>query len=134
MWLWRPFHRCFVRLRRGWDTKSDIIDVFATFFFFNRILYQTVLLIANKEVRHFNESGSVTYHPQTDLSISYRSSLQCSLEALVILIATVFIILPPLLLILYPIKAFRSCISKCRINFIAIHNLQKKCTVATKMV
>ena len=32
VWLWRPFHRCFVRLRRGWDTKSDIIDVFTTFF------------------------------------------------------------------------------------------------------
>ena len=30
--LWKPFHRCFVRLRRGWDTKSDIIDVFASFF------------------------------------------------------------------------------------------------------
>ena len=31
VWLWRPFHRCFVRLRRRWDTKSDIIDVFITF-------------------------------------------------------------------------------------------------------
>ena len=29
VWLWRPFHRCFVRLQRGWDTKSDIIDVFS---------------------------------------------------------------------------------------------------------
>ena len=28
VWLWRPFHRCFVRLRRGWNTKSDIIDAF----------------------------------------------------------------------------------------------------------
>ena len=27
VWLWRPFHRCFVRLRRGWDAKNDIIDV-----------------------------------------------------------------------------------------------------------
>ena len=22
VWLWRPFHGCFVRLRRGWNTKS----------------------------------------------------------------------------------------------------------------
>ena len=32
IWLWRPFHRCFARLRRGWNTKSDLIDVFASFF------------------------------------------------------------------------------------------------------
>ena len=30
--LWRPFHRCFVRLRRRWDIKNDLIVVFANFF------------------------------------------------------------------------------------------------------
>ena len=39
VWLWRPFHRCFVQLRRGWDTKSDIIDVFITFSFFLMISF-----------------------------------------------------------------------------------------------
>ena len=41
MWLLRPFHRCFVRLRRGWNTKSDIIDVFCTFFMlsYSKIIY-----------------------------------------------------------------------------------------------
>ena len=33
VWLWRPFYRCFVCLRRSWNTKSDIIDAFITFFF-----------------------------------------------------------------------------------------------------
>ena len=125
VWLWRPLHRCFVRLRRGWNTKSDIIDVFATFFFlsYNRILYQTVLLIGNTSVKHFDASGSyfITYHSQIDVSISYRSAYQLSLETLVILIATICIVLPPLLLILYPIKMFRSCLSKCHGNFIAMH-------------
>ena len=124
VWLWRPFHRCFVRLRRGWNTKSDIIDVFATFFFlsYHRILYQTVLLIGNTTVKHFDVSGSyfITYHSQIDVSISYRSAYQLSLETLVIVIATVCIVLPPLLLILYPIKMFRSCLSKCHGNFIAM--------------
>ena len=31
VWLWRPFHKCFTRARRSWDTTSSIIDVFATF-------------------------------------------------------------------------------------------------------
>ena len=25
VWLWRPLHRCFVRLRRGWDTKVTLL-------------------------------------------------------------------------------------------------------------
>ena len=48
VWLWRPFHRCFACLRRGWDTKNDIIDVFTTFFFtlsYGKIMYQTLLLL-----------------------------------------------------------------------------------------
>ena len=45
VYLWRPFHRCFARLRRGWNTKSDLIDVFASFFLlsYSKILYQIVL-------------------------------------------------------------------------------------------
>ena len=45
VWLWRPMHRCFIRLRRGWNKTSDIVDVFSTFFLlsFSKVLYQTVL-------------------------------------------------------------------------------------------
>ena len=47
VWLWRPFHRYFVRLRRGWDTRSDIIDVFTTFFFlsYDKVLFQALMLV-----------------------------------------------------------------------------------------
>ena len=30
--IWRPFHKCFVRVRREWNAKNDLIDVFITFF------------------------------------------------------------------------------------------------------
>ncbi len=29
--LWRPFHKCFSKLRRKWDPKSSVINAFATF-------------------------------------------------------------------------------------------------------
>ena len=37
--LWRPFNGCFVCLSRGWNTKSDLIDVFTSFFllFYSKI-------------------------------------------------------------------------------------------------
>ena len=59
VWLWRPFHRCFVRLRRGLDTKSDIIDVFTTFFIlsYSKILYQTELFTVTHVITNINEAG-----------------------------------------------------------------------------
>ena len=31
VWLWKPFHRCCVNVRRRWATKTSLIDVFVTF-------------------------------------------------------------------------------------------------------
>ena len=80
------------------------------------------LLTFSKDVKNINESGNyfITYHSLLDLSISYGSTYQLSL-AIPALISIVFIIPPPLLLILYQIRKFRSCLSKCHLNFIAIH-------------
>ena len=46
VWLWRPFHKYFVKLRKEWNTKSDIIDVFATFLLLScsKMMYQSLLL------------------------------------------------------------------------------------------
>ena len=54
--LWRPFHGCFVRLRRSWNTKSDLIDVFASFFLLScfKILYQIVLTVNSTEINNYS--------------------------------------------------------------------------------
>ena len=130
VWLWRPFHSCFVRLRRGWDTKSDIIDAFTTFFFltYSKILCQTLLLIISKSIRHIEPSGRsfLTYVSTVDHSVDYGSLYHLAFAIPGVLILLIFNILPPLLLILYPIRAFRSCLSKCHLNFIVIHTFLDK--------
>ena len=129
--LWRPFHRCFVQLRRGWDTKSDIIDVFTTFFLlsYGRCTYQTLLLLTTQAIRSLNESGSYSrvYHGAVvDLSITVGSKNYLLFVIPAAIIFLVFNILPPLLLTLYPMRAFRLCLSKCRLNFIAVNIFVEK--------
>ena len=125
VWLWRPFHRCFVRLRRGWDTKSDIIDVFTTSFFlsYGKIVYQTLLLISYDVITNINELGQHFTSRQcvVDQSISYGSTYHLLFAIPALFIFIIFSILPPLLLILYPIGAFRSCLSRCHLNSIALN-------------
>ena len=130
VWLWRPFHRCFVRLRRGWDTKSDIIDVFTTFLFLScgKILYQTLLLLNCDEILNINLSGHhfTSYQCAADQSISYGSTYHLLFAIPSVLIFCVCTILPLLLLILYPIRAFRSCLSKWHLNSIALNIFTEK--------
>ena len=128
--LWRPFHRCFVRLRRGWNTKSDIIDAFTTFFFltYSKILYQTLLLISSMPIKNVEPSGKsfLTYVSEVDQSVAYGGMYHLSFAILGIYISLIFNIIPPLLLILYPIQAFRSCLSKCHLNSIVLHTFLDK--------
>ena len=123
--LWRPFHRCFVRLRRGWDTKNDLIDVFASFFLlsFVKIMYQTVLVTNSSILYTYSLSGEYSY-------LSYVSSIDSSIKTsstnyiiAVIFASVIFIIfnlLPLLLLVLYPFGRFRRMLSKWRLDRISL--------------
>ena len=61
------------------------------------------------------------YRLTVDLSITFGSTNYLLLVVPSALISFTFVILPPLVLILYPMKAFRLCLSKCRLNFIAVN-------------
>ena len=132
VWIWRPFHKCFVRLRRGWNTKSDITDVFATFFIFSygKCTFQTILLYTGQDIRNFNETGIqsqfVYQRVAVDLSIPQLSTHYFMLVIPASLLFLVYSILPPLLLIFYPFKVFRSCLSKCRLDFITVNIFVEK--------
>ena len=76
--LWRPFHRCFVRLRRGSDTKNDLIVVFANFFLLSyvKIMYQTILMTGVTYSFTYSLTTNYSYHIYvlaTDNSIGMTS-------------------------------------------------------------
>ena len=125
VWLWRPFHRCFVHLRRSWNTKSDIVDVFTTFFLlsYGKVMYQTLLLTSYYTIINIDKSGKqfFTYQCLVDQSILYGSKYHLSFAIPAVLVSFVFNVLPPLLLIFYPTKTFRSCLSKLCLNSIALN-------------
>ena len=130
VWLWRPFHRCFVRLRRGWDTKSDITDAFITFFFLTycKIFYQTILMTSSRHVRNIELSGKyfMTYVCSVDNSVEYGSIHHILVAIPVMFVSLLFNILPSLLLVLYPFRFFRSCLSKHHLNFTIMHIFMDK--------
>ena len=123
--LWKPFHRCCVRLRKGWNPKNDLIDAFASFFLlsYSKILFHSLLLIGCCRSISFDRLGNakeILYAKCFDPSISCKDigHLKITVPALVVLI--LFNILPALLLVLYPLRLFRICLSKFKLDWIAI--------------
>ena len=125
VFLWRPFHRCFVRLRRGWDTKNDLIDVFATFILlsFVKIMYQTVLMFTTAKLHTYSLSGEYLYHSyvsNVDNSIPITSAKYIIPVIFASVICIIFNVLPILLLVLYPFGRFRRMLSKLRLDRISL--------------
>ena len=130
--LWRPFHQICVKLRKGWDTRRDMVDVFASFFLlsFSKTLYFSLLILECSRRTTLTEEGNVICHfvMAHDPSIICNSSnvkyvITATFASLCILI---FCILPALLLVLYPIKIFRSFLTKCRINGLVVVTFVEK--------
>ena len=129
VWIWRPFHRCCVKLQRSWDNKNDIIDVFVTFFLlsYHKCLYQFVLLLSSQPLRNYNSTMGHTVHISiytrimADLSVTTESAEHIPYAVTAGIITILFYVLPTLLIMLYPIKVFRHLLSKCHLDFIAIN-------------
>ena len=119
VWIWKPFHKCFVLFRRQWDIRTSLIDAFATFL----LLSYAKLLSVSFDILYptpiYNESGkplnkSYLYF---DATVEYfgKEHLPYAITAIVVLL--VFIIICPLLLLcLYPCRCFQKCLNHCRLQ------------------
>ena len=126
---WKPFHRCFVCLHRGWNARSDLVDVFASFFLlsYSKIMFQSLILIDCQPNFIFHD-GNISSSSNT----YYNPSKPCNgkehvgLALLAELFLIVFSILPTFLLVFYPIKAFRVCLTKCKLDGLSITTFVNK--------
>ena len=125
------FRRCFIQLRREWITKSDVTDVFASFFLlsYTKIIYQTMLVLSNQKIYNFSlisESIYYSYVLSIDVSAVSGGVKYICIFIVALLICFVFNVLPVLLLVLYPFRKFRCVLSKVRLNTIAINHFVEK--------
>ena len=132
VFMWRPFHRLFVKLRKGWDKRRDMIDVFASFFLlsFSKIAMHSLLILQCTRATRLGEDGNIScqnvmvYDPSI---ICVSNNTKYILFVLLAILGTLmFSLLPALLLMLYPIKIFRVCLKKCRMNSLALVTFVEK--------
>ena len=118
VWLWKPFSKCFTRIRRRVNPMASLINAFATFLLlsYSKLAFTSILLLTPSYL--YNQTG---HHVSTVLMYDgtlgfFKSKKHIWLAILAILIFIIFVVLPPLLLLLYPWRRFQSFLSNFRLH------------------
>ncbi len=126
--LWRPFAYCFAPLMRryDWNPSASIVPVFASFLLLSstKILFVSISLLQNVNFYNLTSFGDLAVHPNLlyyypNLTFFGHNHLPYALLA--IFVSTTFVLLPSLLLCLYPTRVFQKCLNCCGIRWFAIH-------------
>ena len=119
VFIWRPFRQFF---RHKWDNKSSLIDVMATFMLlaYNKILSVSFDLLAYTQP--FNINGTVTgKYLYYDATVVYFGPKHLPFAVVAIVFSLIFIIVPFLLLLFYPMKWFHSLLNRFKLSHIVLH-------------
>ena len=119
VWPWQLLNRVFFKhINVKWNSSRTIVDAFATFFLLSFSKVTLILLLPLYPLRIYNLnnvdlSSSVTTHSFTDPSVDFISKEHLPFVSVSIVIFLFTVLLPVVLLALYPIQAFRSLLFKC---------------------
>ena len=112
--IWKPFQWFFKLFQENWDIKTSVIDAFATFMFLSNIKFLNICsdLLAPVKVYYMPYGDTYGYVPFFDTTIPYfrHEHLPYAVSALLILL--LFVLLPTLVLLVYPLEFSQKCLHK----------------------
>ena len=116
VYLWKPFHKCFVRIRREGNIQTTIVDAFATIFQLSyvKILIAGTDLIALTNLYDVSGDLFCSAYPYLAASECYYQKNPWLLTGIIFLLLIILnlMVLPVILMLLYPMRCFRKCIGK----------------------
>ena len=115
VWLWKPFHKYVVHMRRGCtDARASIINGFATFLLlsYSKILFVSFTLLDTVHINNLFSSSAkcVLYY---DPTVDCYSTEHFIFLTLAVSVCAIFVVFPVAILILYPTRLCRRCIMNC---------------------
>ena len=123
VWMWKPFKMCVRQYRNTWNIRSSLIEIFATFI----LLSSVKILGVSFQVLSFTATHDVAgnklekYFSIYDGNTEYFGATHLPYALLAIAISSIFVVLPFLLLAVYPCRCFHKCLNHCGSRFQALH-------------
>ena len=121
--LWKPFHHFFSHFRRQWNIRTSLVDAFATLLLllYIKLLSVSIDLLVPTIVYDIHGKPLPNLYLYYDGSTKYfgREHLPFGITACLVLL--IFIILPFLLLCLYPCHCFQRGLNKLGLRCDMLH-------------
>ena len=116
VYCWKPFHPCFVRIRRKWSSSDSIIHGFASLMYlsFSSLNYNAYQLLSSTSIYIANSTHPLRTHVIINTPNIHVYTPKYIYYPVIALILVFFLgVLPSLLLLLYPIRMFRVRLQRC---------------------
>ena len=124
VWLWRPFSRCLAFVLRGKELNFSLVHAFSSFLLlsYSKILFVSFQLLTPTTLK--DPKGQVVGPTQSmyyDASIGFFSAQHLPFALLAILALCIIVVLPALVLLLYPTSIFQKSLGCYRVRWLALH-------------
>ena len=122
VWLWRPFHKCYIRFGRMVNVQSSIVKGFATFLLLSYVKLLNTTSDILLPVRAYNVRQEVVgTYVYFDSSYEYLSTDHLPYAILAMFVLIIFILFPLFILLLYPLRCFQRCLGFLRLRNNVMH-------------
>ena len=121
VYLWKPFHKCCACISQRWSPSESLIHAFATFLLlaYSKILFVSSNLLHSNSIHdNTGEKSSLIYYYNATVPCFGSEHLPFAILAISVL--AVFIVLPVLILLLYPTRVFQRLIGCCNTRWHAL--------------
>ncbi len=126
--LWMPFGYCLspVVRRFNWNPAASTVPIFASFLILSssKILLVSTSLLQAGVLTTLSNDGHVTQSTNKlyyDPNLTFFGQSHLPYTVLAVVVSTTFVILPGLLLILYPTRLFQKFLNCCGLSRPAVH-------------
>ena len=122
VWLWKPFRWLLKHFKQQWDVRTSLIDVFASFIFLStsRLLTASFNVLVPTYVYFFhNETAThptMKHYLLNAPTVEYFGSEHLLIALLALTVLALLVVLPMLLLFLYPLRCFQRLLNRLHLN------------------
>ena len=122
--IWGPVAKLSRKMRQRWHTKKSLIDVFASFIFLStaRLLSTSFVILIPSISYSYNSNASSSsqltyaYNVLNAPAVAYFSWEYLPFAGTAVLVLVLLILLPMVLLFVYPFKCFQRLLNRLQLN------------------
>jgi hypothetical protein len=124
-YIWKPVKRILHRYHSNFQIRTSLIDAFSTFILLSNVKFMSVGfdLLVPVEVYQLNSTGHLTksWNLYYDATVPYFGKRHLPFAFLALAIFTLFVLLPLLILFLYPFRCFQKALNLFPVRMHILH-------------